>query len=142
MGMQSWKLLGTKVWLRRVTAKVCEIPVTYNRGNVSMVKVLQESGYLDAYRQLTTELVASHLRRHPELIEGWIRMSEDKRGGSGWYLLETSESSLELGHYPDGPRQVFADRITGCAEFILREAESIGSLMTTSGSRGGRACPR
>ncbi len=107
---------------------VCELPVHYEtRGDVSMVQLLRESGFIESPDALTLSTVSEYIRQHMHLIEAWTMLSESKRTDSGWYLLEKPDGSLEVGYYPDGPRHSFSDRVQACAEFIVREAKAIAA---------------
>lgn len=113
-----------------ITAAVCTMPVRLKaRGDVSLVQLLRESGYLDSPGSVTVATVVSHLRQHLDLIDAWLMLSADKRCDSGWYLTEKQGGLLELGYFPTGPRTEFSDRVRGCAEFIVREAASLAEFV-------------
>ena len=108
-----------------VVADVCQIPVRLNRGDVSVWKLVDESGYRDSPMILSVESVSSYLAQHPELVDAWLGYSADKRVSSGWYIVEKPAGTFEVGCYPKGRRESFTDRDRACAEFIIREVRSI-----------------
>lgn len=73
--------------------------------------------------EVTTELLASCLRRHPDWIEAWFRWSDDQRWSPAFYLIEVGDGAAELGYY-DGsegqPRRSFSDQAEAAAEFAIR----------------------
>jgi hypothetical protein len=105
-------------------AAVCRIPLAI-RGWTSPKGAVRESGYADIREQVTPGMVAEYLRRHSELIEAWETYSLDKRTSGGWYFLREPRGwrvgSISVS-YPD---EEFASAAEACAEFVLREVESI-----------------
>jgi hypothetical protein len=109
-----------------VVAKICELPVEFKaRGTVSIIQLVDESGYRSARAALTADVVSAYLRQHPHLIDAWLAYSEDKRTSSGWYVTQRSGDSFEIGYYPNGERISASGRVAACAEFIVREVGSI-----------------
>lgn len=107
-----------------MTAAVCEIAVRYRRpGGKSLHHLVVESGYFDCPGGLSTIAVANYLRDNPELVDEWLRFSEDKRTAGGWYFLEGDRCFI-VGRI-DGPRTEHADRVAACAEFIVREMGTV-----------------
>jgi hypothetical protein len=92
---------------------------------VSVVSLVDESGYRDAPTALKVEAVAAYLAQHPALVDAWIGYSEDKRVSSGWYVVASPGERFEVGYYPKGETLYFEDRDRACAEFIVREVRSI-----------------
>lgn len=111
-----------------IVTRVCDMPVQLKaRGNVSMMQLLLESGFIESSEVLTPRAVSDYLSQHEHLVEAWTMLSQDKRSSSGWYFKELSDGSYEVGYYPDGPRFSFSDRVQACAEFIVRECHSIAA---------------
>jgi hypothetical protein len=109
-----------------VVARICELPIQFKgRGTVSVIQLVDESGYRAAAGSLTVDAVLTYLREHPHLIEAWLGYSEDKRTSSGWYVTERSSDNFEIGYHPRGERISIAGRAPACAEFIVREIRSI-----------------
>lgn len=125
-----------------VVEKVCSIPTDFHRqGDVSVVYLLEESGY-DAVRDgISVPIIQQHLQAHPHLIDDWAGYSCDQRC-DGWYF---DDSLFTIGRVSsEGGRsqvQVFGERAGACAEFIKHELESIrentsfGSGQKSLGSR-------
>jgi hypothetical protein len=75
----------------------------------------------------------SFLAERPDVLEGWLQWSEDKRTSSGWYFSREDEGFI-VGHLPDGPISRFPSMLEACAEFVLREAESIAKDLRSNTS--------
>jgi len=109
-----------------VIANICALPVHLKaRGTASIDQLVEESGYRSARGTVTTGAVYAHLREHPHLIDAWLAYSEDKRASSGWFVTRSSSDRFEIGRDPSGERIPVADRVAACAEFIVREVDSI-----------------
>jgi hypothetical protein len=117
---------------RSVAEMVCRIASDFNRiGTVSVLDLLRSSGYLQDPIALLEYHLEDVLRSYPELIDEWLRFSEDKRESNGWYLLRPSTETAEwiVGHYPKGLERRFLDRFKGCAFFVKQEIEAYRSYI-------------
>jgi len=109
-----------------VVARICGLPAQFKaHGTVSVLQLVDESGYRANPGSLTADAVSVYLREHPELIEAWLAYSEDKRTSSGWYVIQLSGDIFEIGDHPNGERLSVTGRAPACAEFIVREVRSI-----------------
>ncbi len=97
----------------------------YGRGDASIYTLLQESGYFAVHDQVTEGAIHNALRRHPEVVNDWIDLSESRRASSGWYLRPAGAKGYQVGHYPDNEPVDYADELAACAAFIKREIEDI-----------------
>jgi hypothetical protein len=107
----------------RIIEAICRMPAEYERrGNVSMIELLRESGYLKADWELTEVLLQTYLSEHPEAIEAWLAESRDQRVSEGWYLQDPEATGIRgrwlVGYYPNGPRMNYSDGVRACAAFI------------------------
>jgi hypothetical protein len=101
--------------------KICRIPVEYKRlGNVSFDTLLKESGYMG--QDLDVEQIKKILIRFPELIEPWLVLSLDQRGGPSWYVLSPEDSKSKKWTFSSSPKsepeQYFSDGPSAVAKFI------------------------
>ena len=64
---------------RSVPSDVANIPVDYERLNLSPRALIERSGYLQSPEFLTRERVTEVLRANPDLIEAWLTWSANKR---------------------------------------------------------------
>jgi hypothetical protein len=135
--------MPTPATVQDVVVKVCSIPADFHRrGDVSVVYLLEESGYDTIRDAITVPILQQYLQAQPSLIADWAGYSEDKRCSSGWYF---DDSRYSIGHFSaeagQSREQVFAGRKRACAEFIKHELESIrenpsfGSGQKSLGSR-------
>lgn len=107
-----------------VIAKICSIPKDFHfHKNKSLIRLLNESGYLKEKSLVTKELLATHIAAHPDLIEDWENYSSDKRVSEGWYFLKENSKWVVgyAGASNHEQRFVFSSEFEACAEFILRE---------------------
>ena len=119
--------MPTPPTVQDVVVKVCSIPADFHRrGDVSVVYLLEESGYDTVRDAITVPILRQHLQAQPSLIDDWAGYSEGKRCSSGWYFDDDRHST---GHFSSkagrSHQQVFPDRTEACAEFIKHELESI-----------------
>ena len=110
-----------------VVTKICAIPSDFHRrGDVSVVRLLQDSAYEAVRDAIGVPVIRQHLETHPHLIDAWADYSNDKRCSSGWYF---DDSRYSTGHFSSAAgrtrEQIFSERSEGCAEFIKHELDSI-----------------
>ena len=113
---------------------ICRMPADFRRrGDVSMIKLLEESGHFKAPAQLTEDAVRRYIEAHPETIDLWASYSEDERASEFWYLLrpEYAESggSWIVGFHPGGPRKRYSDGATACAAYIKRFIDDLAKYV-------------
>jgi hypothetical protein len=119
--------MSTAPTIEDVVEKVCSIPADFHRrGDVSVVYLLEESGYDTVRGAITVSVIQQHLQAHPHLIDDWAGYSEDQRCSSGWFF---DDRRYTTGHYSSSAgrshEQAFGERSQACAEFIKHELESI-----------------
>ncbi len=110
---------------------LCRMPIEHvRRGNVSMVGLLRESGYLEDLEDLDAALFEAWLRANPEYLDSWLFYSNDQRSSPTWYLHEPgqSESRWAIGYVtgkPDHEMLFYPDRFAATAQFIKKYVESL-----------------
>ena len=114
---------------------LCRIALQFKmRGNISMIELLMESGYLENYPQITEEHLTEYFRDHQELIEPWLIESVDNRSGKGWYIEEQEGSFIRrkswiVGYYPGNDKHTFKNEAEACGFFVKKWAEQIRLLI-------------
>jgi hypothetical protein len=103
---------------------LCSAPANFYGGTKSILALISESGIISRPDMLEVDKIAKYLSLHPALINGWLRWSESKRVRSGWYLIRSAKG-YSVGFYPEGEELQFDQVDRACAEFIVREVESI-----------------
>jgi hypothetical protein len=97
-------------------------------GNVSMYSLLRDSGYFEAHNQISESTIREALRAHPDMVDEWIRFSEDKRTNAGWYFRPT-DRGYQVGYFSRAQSCIksteYRDRTEACAVFIKNEIEEI-----------------
>ena len=98
-------------------------------GNLSIYSLLKDTGYFETHNQISESAIREALLGHPECVNEWMHLSEDKRSSAGWYFRRSGKGDYEVGYFsPKGsniqPIQ-YSDEATACAAFIKREIEYI-----------------
>ena len=91
-----------------------------------MYSLLKESGYFEMYDQVSEADIVEELKKHPELIDDWLMLSEDKRT-SGWCFTQENQK-YSVGYYPRTPNfrlTTYPKAKEACAAFIKLEIEAI-----------------
>jgi hypothetical protein len=110
--------------LSRVVSSIGRMPLEFkSRGNVSMLQLLAESGYLQNQSLVTVELLTAYFAEHPESIDAWLLQSLDNHGSPSWYLLDPSAANTQgkwaVGFYPGERREYFERGEDACAVFVM-----------------------
>jgi len=113
-----------------VVGRICRLPVDFYSGSKSMVQLVAESGIRECPSALAASVISPYLTDHPELIEYWLRWSENKRVSSGSYLICRSGGYV-VGFHPNGETLAFTEPPTACAEFVVREVRTILAIPLT-----------
>jgi hypothetical protein len=113
------------------------MPIDFRtRGNISMVRLIEESGYSSLADEISEAVLEQHLRRHPELVPVWIQYSEDQRStpafGFGPNTIGDSARDWRVFYWDHDPAKrsdrTFPDQFTACASFIKCNAEGLASF--------------
>ena len=112
-----------------VAEAVCRMAAEFYRlRNVSMLDLTKSSGYLHDPDSVTQESLEEAFRLHPELIDNWLMLSDDKRTRYGWCLLRPYRSHDHTDWVvvtPNGWKEHrFPDGFKACAFFVKQEVES------------------
>jgi hypothetical protein len=107
-----------------IVSAVCQIPIAYRKPDgESLQQLVLRSGYFDNPDELSVDAVEEFLRDKPELVNQWFYFCEDKRTSSGWYIVDDGQRFLvgQIG----GQAVAFLDRVSACAEYVVREIGSV-----------------
>jgi hypothetical protein len=121
---------------REKLLRVLKIAVESSRRGrgLSMQSLLAESEYCDLRTVMTRAALVELLESHSQLIDDWLRYSEDKRTTGGRFL-RGKPPLWEVGRLDDRQHEVdlacFPSASEACAEYVLRELDFWQSL--TSG---------
>jgi hypothetical protein len=114
---------------------VCEMAKQFEeRGNVSEIALLRESGYLENPDQITEADILEYLRHYPDLINTWLLQSQNKRTTHSWYMKSPDDNDSQsnvwiVGFYPGDEIHEFRDEASACAFYVKQEAEQIRHIM-------------
>ena len=92
-----------------------------------MVTLLKESGYLRVAKNITEQLLEVYFEKHQDIIDAWVRNSEDTRGSPDWYLSKPTGPDKQwiVGFFPDGPTHRFTQGAQACAFYVKRYLETL-----------------
>src|SRR5262245_23716112 len=111
--------------------RLCSMPAEFTtRGDVSMVNLIRDSGYIEVADQVFESEIEEYLREHSDLVDVWRQYSEDQRCSPAWYLsspkfaARATDSRWRAGYYSTLPAErtesVFPDGYAACAYFVKR----------------------
>jgi hypothetical protein len=104
------------------------LPKRFFEVNTSIYTLLKKSGYFELHNQINEADIIEQLTQHLECIDGWLRLSENKRSSSGWYFKQDDNSKYVVGYFPLKENlgvTEYLDKVEACAAFIKREIEDI-----------------
>lgn len=111
--------------------RVCAIAREFR--DRSLREAINASGYREIRPELTIPALQDVLENNPDLVEDWLRYSEDKRTSGGWALAGDPEHGWHVEqpfpeHLPQGransrPRRTYDRAPTACADYILSEID-------------------
>ena len=114
--------------------RVCAIARDFR--DRSLREAIDASGYREIRSELTIPALQDVLEDNPDLVEDWLRYSEDKRTSGGWALDGDKEHGWHVEqpfpeHLPQGranigvrgPRRTYDRATTACADYILSEID-------------------
>jgi hypothetical protein len=104
--------------------KICNLPLHFNRGDKSVLVLLNESQFVSFYREISVVDIINHLQKHSDLIGMWKQFSEDKRTSGGFYYTTNYVGSLN----DKNSDKAFTSDTEACAEYILKEISWILSI--------------
>ena len=110
--------------------RICRIPEALSRR--SLRDLVDEVGYRELRPMLDRQDLTAYLAGHPRLVLDWLRYSQGKRTSGGWYLMHPSSSGWVVGRLAgaEAEREIrFGSGPEACAEFILRELDSVADSM-------------
>jgi hypothetical protein len=113
-----------------IVEAICRMPDDFTRrGDVCMISLLKESGFLSSPHELTEQVLHQYIQVHPEVIDSWTGLSEDQRASECWYVLRPewaeSRGSWVVGFHPGGPRKNYSNGVDACAAFIKRYVDDL-----------------
>ena len=113
--------------MTRWVEDVCRLPLAFHAGERTVLELFEPARPHLGDREAFLAAVTEYIRANPELIEPWVGYSEDKRTGSGPYVLRGDEGAREVGFYEHGYQDVrhHRDDAEAIADLIYREAESV-----------------
>lgn len=108
-----------------VVERISSLPVDFYGGSKSMVQLISESEVARFPSALSVQPICTYIAANPQLVDHWLRWSENRRVSAGWYFIRRA-GGFAVGFHPDGEVLNISDRYLACAEFIVRE---VGSVM-------------
>lgn len=113
-----------------VVKNICLMARDFNhRGDMSMVQLLEESGYIQHRNEIDEDKIAESLKDDKSIVDDWIRYSEDQRCTPSWYYDGQRIGYLNENGKPEKQSQ-FDDPLEGCALYIKKEMEELFKITT------------
>ena len=118
-------------------AACCEIGSEYAETGTRRIDILEEAARAHAEKPFNHSELANALRETPEIVDGWLLWSEDKRWSPAWYFSAEKQNSFHVGYYTSNSGQQletrYEDRYNACAAFIVHELEDYKRLLAEKG---------
>lgn len=97
----------------------------YELKNISIYSLLEESGYFNVQQQINEANILVAIINNPRTVESWMRLSENKRIASGWYIADSGDDRYIVGYYPENEFDAikYQNANEACAAFIIKELE-------------------
>jgi hypothetical protein len=111
----------TELIINKVIRAVCHMPRDFQeRGDASMAMLLKESGYSRVSEDITEQLLEEYFEQHQDLIDAWLRNSEDTRGSPNWYMTRPTHPKGQwvVSFFPDGKTHQFSHSPRACAFYV------------------------
>jgi hypothetical protein len=108
-----------------VLERVTRLPLEYRDRKISMRELLEEIGYLANPGGVTFDALEDTFAAHPELIDAWVRESEDSRSSSyPWIKQPDSENAYwTVGPSALAPQELWETFHSGaeaCAAYVTQ----------------------
>jgi hypothetical protein len=116
----------------QIVLNILYMPSAFKKlGNVSMIDLIKQSGYVEVHDQVNKHMIKDALELHRECIKDWIISSEDQRTDKGWYITDGKPGKYVVGYsaIKGGSFELpeFENVEDACAEYIIKEIESLRS---------------
>lgn len=89
-----------------------------------MVQLISGSEVARIPLALSVQRICTYIAANPQIVDHWLRSSENKRVSAGWYFIRRA-GGFTVGFHPDGKVLNISDPYLACAEFIAREVASV-----------------
>lgn len=100
----------------------------YSFEDKSFISLLKDTAYFELFDEIKRNMFLETLKKDPQYIKQWLRLSADKRCDSGWYFMEEKDEHI-VGYLDSGKGRInetkYSDIREACANFIFREIEDI-----------------
>jgi hypothetical protein len=73
-----------------VVARVSKLPADFYAGSKSIVQLISESGVERFPLALSVPRISNYIIANPQVVDDWLRWSENKRVSAGWYFIRRS----------------------------------------------------
>jgi hypothetical protein len=117
--------------------RVCLLPQEFRRrGDVSMIDLVRDSGYLRSPNAVTEGDLERYFRGNPDAIDAWLLESMDQRCAPAWYLVEPSDHAGQwtVGYLTTSGQRtreaLYGDGTKACASFVKHWLGSIGGYLS------------
>jgi hypothetical protein len=110
-----------------IAETIAKIPERYEHTDRSTACLLEDAGFPDLRGAVNVDDVEQALHAYPELVDQWMKRSQDQRIAGGWGI-ECEGTDYRVQSYSGGDHLIIEDRFRACAEFIVRYVRFIGDV--------------
>jgi hypothetical protein len=111
--------------IETVLKNICRMPIDFERlGDVSMIHLLEESGYIESRNDITEDNIIGYLKEDKDIVDAWIRHSEDQRCTPSWYFNGQTVGYLNSSGQSE-KENYYDDPLKGCASYIKLMMEDL-----------------
>ena len=115
----------------------CEIGSEYSETGTRRADLLKAAARAHAKEPFCHDELVEVLRTRPEIIDGWLLWSSDKRWTPAWYLIVERQDTFRIGYcVSKSGRQletIHQDRYKACAAYIIHELDDCKQLLVEKG---------
>jgi hypothetical protein len=115
----------------------CEIGSEYAETGIRRTDIQEEAARAHAEEAFCHDELAEVLRACPQIIDGWLLWSCDKRWTPAWYFSDEPRNTFLVGYCAANlERQTetrYQDGYIACAAYIVRELEDYKRILVAQG---------
>jgi hypothetical protein len=82
--------------LDAVVERISGLPIDFYAGSKSMVQLIAESEVATFPSALSVQPICTYMTANPQIVDHWLRWSENKRVSSGWYFTRRASGFASI----------------------------------------------
>ncbi len=85
--------------LEEALAATCNLAHDYATREETPRELFLASGYMEHRETIDVPMLRAHVAEHPEIVQQWMELSENKRTSGGYYIVYDAAAEKYLGGY-------------------------------------------